>query len=88
MNAKIDLVTFDYIKKKFHIKKKKYFGLLTLFFVAIAIEVSWWQNNQTVVLSMSMANTDSILILQCNFSTLKEIFIPEQSSLKLFVWNF
>lgn len=31
MNAKIDLVTFNYVKKK-------YFGLLTLLFMAIATD--------------------------------------------------
>lgn len=41
MNAKIDLVTFNYAKKISAFKKKKYFGLLTLFFVAIATEISW-----------------------------------------------
>lgn len=45
MNAKIDLVTLNYVKKILH-WKKKYFGLLTLLFVAIAMEVSWWQDNQ------------------------------------------
>lgn len=45
MNAKIDLATFNYVKKFPH-WKKKYFGLLTLLFIAIAIEVSWWQNDQ------------------------------------------
>lgn len=45
MNADIDLVTFNYIKKNLRIEKK-YFGLLTLFFMAIAIEIYWWQNNQ------------------------------------------
>lgn len=41
MNAKIDLATLNGIKKYFHIEKNKYFGLLTLLFVAIAIEISW-----------------------------------------------
>lgn len=78
MNAKIDLVTFNYVKKKISALKKTYFGLLTLLFVAIAIEVSWGQNNQIG----EYGNTDSILVLQYNFSTLKEIFIAEQSCLQ------
>lgn len=41
MNANIDLVTFNYIKKKVSALKKKYFGLLTLLFMAIAVEVYW-----------------------------------------------
>lgn len=39
MNAKIDLVTLNYVKKISALKKKKYFGLLTLLFVAIAIAI-------------------------------------------------
>lgn len=39
MNAKTDLVTLNYVKKFFHIEKKKYFGLLTLLFVAIATAI-------------------------------------------------
>lgn len=39
MNAKIDLVTLNYVKKFSALKKKKYFGLLTLLFVAIAIAI-------------------------------------------------
>lgn len=41
MNAKIDLVTLNYVKKKISTlkKKKKYFGLLTLLFVVITIAI-------------------------------------------------
>lgn len=35
-----------------------------------------------------MATTDRILVLQCNFSILKEIFIAEQSCLQNLLWNF
>lgn len=43
MNVNIDLVIFNYIKKKCSVlkkeRKKKHFGLLTLFFMATATEV-------------------------------------------------
>lgn len=50
MNVNIDLVIFNYIKKNVLYQrkkeKKKYFGLLTLFFTATATEVYWWQHYQ------------------------------------------